>query len=821
MADEIVIKYDADVKKLDDKLKGIEKEQLAIDKNAKVGGQTITDQSNKSAQALGKVEKQTKSLKNTFNDLSQHLPFAGAIQQASQLTSTLVNVGKATTGVSGTMQILKVAIASTGIGFLVIAFASLISYFKSTEAGGDRLAKIMRVVGAVFGEVVKALANVGEFLFDVGEAIVDYTSSSEKATTTTDDYRKSVTQLASEIADLEDQISALTITVELQNDKLQTSIEKSLKSLRNRNTTLQESQDLIFDIANAETQRFQNNDGLIDKEIEKERKLFILKARSLGQDEEIIRQIEVGQKNALEAGNFEQIKFFSQKLARIEEENKANIDKVKLFDQFVEQEIDAETLLNNTKELFTEEDVKRIAEILKRREAAAREKLVLDERLQNFEDAALEKERAREEKRKQDREKANQDADKAFQEKVKRIAQEEKLALGFAKIQGASEGELIEIEQKFNQQRIDLFKEANKTQTFEYKELILEQQKLDKDYSDFLKKEWKARLDEFNKQEEKKKNDAVNKGKETGKLLSGIIKKQNDEAIAEEKRKEAEIKAIRQQSLQEAISLTTQALNGINDLQLAKANAEIETERQAQDKITQDRLTAIDTRVKAGVISETQANSQKAKIQRDAAKKESELKRKQFEAEQKASINRINISTAEAVVKTLATYGFTPLAAVGIAAAIATGEIQKAIVRSQPVPKFEKGGKVLKGKSHREGGILIEAEGGERIFSRKTTKQYEPLFKSIQEGYFDKYADENFVRPALKRERERNRIKEERDKAAYDYMRSMTLNGLVDTSHLERLTKKNKSVNINNPDVIKDAVKNGMSEALNRRNRGI
>jgi hypothetical protein len=596
MGDEIVVKYDGDVKKLEEKLKGIEAEQLSIEKHAKATGQTITKEANKSAQAVGKVEKQTVSLKNSFNDLAQHLPFAGAIQQANQLTSSLVNVGKATTGVSGSMKVLKVAFAATGIGFLVTAFASLIAYFKSTEAGGDRLAKIMRVVGAVFGEVVKVLANVGEFLFDVGEAIVDYTSSSERATTTTDDYRKSVTQLASEIADLEDQISALTITVELQNDKLQTSIEKSLKSLRNRNTTLQESQDLIFDIANAETQRFQNNDGLIDKEIEKERKLFILKARSLGQDEEIVRQIEVGQKNALEAGNFEQIKFFSQKLARIEEENKANIDKVKLFDQFVEQEIDAETLLNNTKELFTEEDVKRIAEILKRREAAGREKMVLDERLQNFEDAALEKERARDEKRRQDKEKANQDADKAFQEKVKRIAQEEKLALGFAKINGASEKELVEIEQQFNKQRIELFEQHNKTKEFEYRELLLEQEKLEKDYSDFLKKEWKARLDVFTKEEEKKKNEAVNKGKETGKLLSGIIKKRTDEEIAEEKKKAAEIKAIREQLLQESIQLVSQAANAFNDLQLAKATAEIDSERMAQQKITEDRLIAIDTR---------------------------------------------------------------------------------------------------------------------------------------------------------------------------------------------------------------------------------
>jgi hypothetical protein len=213
MADEIVVKYDGDVKKLEDKLKGIEAEQLSIEKNAKKTGQTITDQSEKSAKAIGKVEKQTVSLKNSFNDLAQHLPFAGAIQQANQLTSSLVNTGKAVTGVSGTMKILKFAIASTGIGLLVTMLASLVAYFKSTEEGGDKLAKIMGVIGAVVQKVVQVFAGFGEILYNVGETIYDLVVSTDEVKESTDDYKKSVVQLAAEIADLEDHIEALTVDI--------------------------------------------------------------------------------------------------------------------------------------------------------------------------------------------------------------------------------------------------------------------------------------------------------------------------------------------------------------------------------------------------------------------------------------------------------------------------------------------------------------------------------------------------------------------------------------------------------------------------------
>jgi hypothetical protein len=821
MADEIVVRYDGDVKKLEDKLKSIEKEQLAIDKAAKKSGQSIADGAEKSAKAVGKVEKQTHSLKNAFSDLSQHLPFAGAIQQVNALSGSMINAGKSVTGVSGTFKVLKAAIASTGIGALVIALGSLVAYFTKTEEGGDRLAKIMRVVGAVFDEFVKTLAKAGEFLVDIGDSIGDYIGVTENAVKATNDYTKSTIQLAQELADLEDQIEALTIDIERQNDKLQTAIESNLKKLRNQNLTLSESRDLIFDIGAKDTQRLQNSNKLIDANIEKERKSFILKTQNLEDLSAVERQgiilLQNDEIDAIEKGDQARLKSVRERLKQFDEILTRNREHVKLYDQFVNDEIDADTLLDKAKGTFGQADAERIAALKKQREASIRESQLINDRLDNLETAAEEKDKARQER-------IRQDIEKTFQAKLKQIALEEKLAIGVAKINEASDRELVVIEQQFNQERIKLFEDSNRTREGEYQELLLNQRKLEKDYSGFLKQEEDARLkalkdaDDRKLKEQKEFDDQMRaEDDEASEKLQEMWKKQTDEFIANEHKKAEEAKQIRQQLLQDSIHLFTQAANAINDLQLARATSEIETERQAQQKITEDRLVAIDARAKAGVLSETQANAQKQKIQRDAAKKESELKKRQFEAEQKASINRINISTAEAIVKTLATYGFTPLAAIAIAGVIASGELQKAAVRSQPVPKFKDGVIDLKGKgTGTSDSIPAMLSKGETVMTAKETRQYKPLFESIREGYFDKYANENFVKPALKREAERNRIKEEREKAAYEYMKSMTLNGLVDTSHLERLTKKNKSVRLENSKEIIDGIGNILNSKKNR-----
>jgi hypothetical protein len=159
MADEIVVKYDGEVKKLEDKLRSVEAEQIAIDKQAKKTGTTITKESEKAAASVGKVSKNVNGLKDSFNTLTSNLPFAGAIQQVTQLSGAMSGLVKGTGAATNGMKVLRTAIVSTGIGALVVALIALISYFKRTDEGATKLEGIMGALGAAMDEVTGFIAD--------------------------------------------------------------------------------------------------------------------------------------------------------------------------------------------------------------------------------------------------------------------------------------------------------------------------------------------------------------------------------------------------------------------------------------------------------------------------------------------------------------------------------------------------------------------------------------------------------------------------------------------------------------------------------------
>jgi hypothetical protein len=820
MADQIVIEYVAKMDKLQSELRETEKQQLALDKTAKATSNTITKESEKAAKSVNKVEKSTSGLKDSFKTLSNNLPFAGITQQAEELSTAFTGVTQSVGKTTGALNILKVAFASIGLGALLVAFGSLVAYFKSTEEGGDKLAKVMRVVGAVFGEVVKVAAQLGGFLVDGTEAIYDFIAGEDEAISTTDDYRKSVTELASEIADLEDKIGALTITIERQNDKIQTGIEINLKALRNRNATLNESEKIIDKIGNLEEEKLGNSIDLINQKIALERKSFILKTKDFGDDKQRIEELQELERISLQNGNEDGIKFAREELKRFDVLIEKNRQKVNLFDKFVNDQITAETLLNEAKGTFTEEDAKRIADILKQRESATRESLVLDERLENFRTAAFEKDKARQEK-------AKQDADKAFADKLKQIELQEKLAVGFAKIEEREATNIIAIQQDFNAKKVKLFQDNNKTRESDYQELLLNQKVLEKEYTDFLEKEDDIRLknEEANNLRKQKEHEAqIAKDKalddQAGEDLNKMSMDFANKEIAEIKRVEEEDKKSKEKRLQYligGIDLASQALNGFADLQHAKSIQEIDEERSANETKANNEIQALQRRNEEGIISDAQFAAKKAQIDEKLRKKEAQLKKRQFEADQKAALIRIAIDTAVSVAKTAATAGY-PAAIPLIVLALAQGAIQAALVKSQPVPKFKDGVIDLQGKgTSTSDSISAKLSRGESVMTAKETKQHKPLFKAIREGSYDDYINRNHILPHVKKlEKEQREASKRKEGFTEKLMESIALNS-VDTSHLERLTKKNGTVKISNTQEIVD----GLKQVMKPKSRGL
>lgn len=71
-------------------------------------------------------------------------------------------------GVGGLISqfgMLKIAIASTGIGLLVVALGSLIAYFQSTQEGIDKVTAVTRPLKAIFDALVGVLQNLGGTVF--------------------------------------------------------------------------------------------------------------------------------------------------------------------------------------------------------------------------------------------------------------------------------------------------------------------------------------------------------------------------------------------------------------------------------------------------------------------------------------------------------------------------------------------------------------------------------------------------------------------------------------------------------------------------------
>lgn len=86
-----------------------------------------------------------------------------------------------------------------------------------------------------------------------------------------------------------------------------------------------------------------------------------------------------------------------------------------------------------------------------------------------------------------------------------------------------------------------------------------------------------------------------------------------------------------------------------------------------------------------------------------------------------------------------------------IAALIATaGAIQIAAIAGQPLPKFEKGGEVG-GKRHSQGGTIVEAEQGEYIVNRKQSSAHRRELNALNQSSeaFKKLIDDRYVRPAI------------------------------------------------------------------------
>ncbi len=202
---------------------------------------------------------------------------------------------------------------------------------------------------------------------------------------------------------------------------------------------------------------------------------------------------------------------------------------------------------------------------------------------------------------------------------------------------------------------------------------------------------------------------------------------------------------------------TTAKLNAEQDARLDKifeyANAVVSVFSGINDlskQATEQRVADIT----ASSEAELNAINQSDALERDKIKQRAALekrtqdaiaseKTKQANRDKALALFQAVVSTARAVAEALPNI---PLSIIVGAA----GAIQIAAIAAQPIPKFEKGGEIG-GKRHSEGGTMVEAEQGEYIVNRKQTSAHRKELNALNQSSdaFKKIIQDRYVRPAL------------------------------------------------------------------------
>lgn len=214
-----------------------------------------------------------------------------------------------------------------------------------------------------------------------------------------------------------------------------------------------------------------------------------------------------------------------------------------------------------------------------------------------------------------------------------------------------------------------------------------------------LEENYNLDLEKYKDNAEKKKEIDLEFQKDSLELQKQTFTKEDDNS----KKKVEKTKEQKKDEILAIVNAAQQLTDSLFQIQQNQIQAELNKD---QDKYN-EKQTLLQQQLDAGIISQTEFNAQKSKLDSDYAKQESKLKKEAFEKNKQAQLINAIIATATGVAQSLPN-----LVLAGIAAAL--GAVQVATIVSQPTPKFEKGG-VFGGKSHSAGGTKGYFEDGTQI----------------------------------------------------------------------------------------------------------
>jgi hypothetical protein len=279
--------------------------------------------------------------------------------------------------VINTFRTLKGAIAATGIGLLVIALGSLVTFFTSTQRGADKLSEALAGIGAAV-DVVKDRVSL------FGESVIKFFKGDTKGAV--EGLKDSFTGLGEEI---QNEVKAAAELKSTLNDLLDAEREFSVQRARN-NVLIREAEAAAFD----ESRSFEERIALMEEamaitmqQAEEEEKLAaerfeaIKQQNALGEStrEDLQREADAeialinirAEKARTEKRLASQIKSLrGQSQAAINAELSAEQKALKEAEDAAQKKIDLDKKVADEKQKQAEREAK-IAEDLKNQELAA------------------------------------------------------------------------------------------------------------------------------------------------------------------------------------------------------------------------------------------------------------------------------------------------------------------------------------------------------------------------------------------------------------------------------------------------------------------
>lgn len=135
-------------------------------KDQQVAVKKLQEEINGADQATARFQGNVGNYKNAIIDAFQQMGIniSGVSQNITKAQAAMTGLTGATGTTSTAMKVLKVALASTGIGLLIVALGSLIAYFAGTQAGIDKVNKVLEPMKQIFQRIIGIIQQFGSGL---------------------------------------------------------------------------------------------------------------------------------------------------------------------------------------------------------------------------------------------------------------------------------------------------------------------------------------------------------------------------------------------------------------------------------------------------------------------------------------------------------------------------------------------------------------------------------------------------------------------------------------------------------------------------------